>query len=132
MEHVARALRPGGLYVLGLHLTPTTAAPSEDEAWSAQRGHLCVTSSLRLLDRDLEQRVERYATTYDVYTPTKHEQLHDVVAFRTYTLPQMTKLIRSVEAFSVAATFDFAYDLKHPITPDDATEDIVYVLQKIG
>ena len=36
LQCVARSLRPGGLYVLGLHLTPTEVEPIQAESWSAR------------------------------------------------------------------------------------------------
>ena len=52
LECVVHALRPGGIYVLGLHLTPTTGTPIEEESWSARRGNLAVLSRMWVTDRE--------------------------------------------------------------------------------
>ena len=127
---VAATLASGGIYVLGLHLSPAEGTTTDGESWSARRGHLCVNSSLHCIDRDLEQRVERYRMTYDVYTPTRNFQLVDEVAFRTYTAAQMAELIASVKDFAVVETYDFSYGVDQPIEIDERTEDVVYVLRK--
>jgi SAM-dependent methyltransferase len=127
---MAESLRQGGIYVLGLHLTPTTVEPSEEESWSAARGNLCVNTRLWTIERDLAERLERFSMTYDVYTPTRSFQIRDSIAFRTYTAPQMEHLIDSIDDFEIAEVYDFAYDIDRPIAVDNATEDVVYVLRK--
>ena len=127
---VANCLRPGGLYVLGLHLTPTRCSPTEEESWSSARGNLCVNSRLWTTHRDLKQRKETFSMTFDVYTPTKSFRIEDVISFRTYTATEMAKLIASIGSFEIAETYDFAYNIARPISVNSKTEDVVYVLQK--
>ncbi len=127
---VAQSLRKGGLYVLGLHLTPTAVEPMEEESWSARRGHLAVTTHLRTVDRDLRRRTERFRMTYDVHTPTRRLRIEDEVVFRTYTRPQMLRLLDEEGSFEIAALHDFAYRIDETIEWDDTTEDVVLVLRK--
>lgn len=127
---VVRALAKGGLYLLGLHLTPTVGDPIDREEWSARRGNLAVVSSMWSGAIDRRRRVERVGMTFDVYTPTRHQRIVDEMDYRTYTAPQMRRLLRKVPELEVAATFDFAYEIDRPITVDPATEDVVFVLRK--
>lgn len=127
---VANCLRKGGLYVLGLHLTPTSRAPSEEESWSASRGNLCVNTRLWTTARELKKRHETFSMTFDIYTPTKSFRIEDTISFRTYTAPEMARLIKSVGDFEIAATYDFSYDIKRPIKVNGSTEDVVYILKK--
>ncbi len=130
LEMVAQALRKGGVYVLGLHLTPTRGEPTEEESWSARRGHLLVNTRLWTRQRDLRRRRERCGMIYDVYTPTRHLRLTDEVEFRTYTWPQMRRLISAVPALEIAAIHDFAYDLEESTVIQATTEDVVFVLRR--
>lgn len=127
---VAASLRKGGVYVLGLHLTPTTAESSDEESWSASRGNLCVNTRLWSNGRDMDNRLESFSMTFDIYTPTKSFRISDTIAFRTYTAADMDQLIASVPSLEIAATYDFAYNLDKPITIDSDTEDVVYILRK--
>jgi hypothetical protein len=127
---VANCLRRGGLYVLGLHLTPTTCSPSEEESWSAARGNLCVNTRLWTTHRDLKLRQETFSMTFDIYTPTKSFRIEDSISFRTHTASEMAKLINSIGSLEIAATYDFAYDINQPISVDTQTEDVVYILRK--
>jgi SAM-dependent methyltransferase len=127
---VAQALRPGGLYVLGLHLTPTRGKPITEECWSARRGHLAVNTRMYLIGRDRPRRQERYRIHYDVYTPTRQMRLIDEVVFRTYTWRQFQTLLKRVPELEIAAIHDFLYDTAVPVEIDATSEDVVFVLRK--
>jgi SAM-dependent methyltransferase len=127
---VARALAKGGIYVLGLHLTPTRGDRVEQESWSARRGNLAVISSLWSDKLDLRARNEEVCVTFDVYTPTRRLRITDRMNHRTYTARQMQRLLQKVSSFDVVATYDFLYELDSPITIGPETEDVVYVLRK--
>ena len=127
---VARALRKGGLYVLGLHLTPTKGKRIDREEWSARRGNLAVVSKLWTDRIDLKKRVERIGMTFDVSTPTKQFRIADEMEHRTYTAGQMQRLLASVPELEVIETYDFVYDIDDPITVGPKTEDVVFVLRK--
>jgi len=127
---VAQSLKPGGLYVLGLHLTPTAIQPMQEESWSARRGNLSVLSRLWVIDCDLKRRCESVGMSFDVYTPTKQFRIEDEICFRTYTCKQLEKLLKTVPEFELTAVYDFGYDVEQPIEIGPATEDVVYVLRK--
>lgn len=127
---VADALTKGGLYVLGLHLTPANYEVSESEFWSARRGHLEINSKMVSLWIDRRKRQERVKFEFDVYTPTRQFRLSDEFSFRTYTLPQFHALLAQSPSLEIAETYDFAYKINDPIVPNDTTEDVVFVLRK--
>jgi SAM-dependent methyltransferase len=130
LQCVARALRKGGIYVLGLHLTPTSVEPMQEESWAARRGNLAVLSRLWVTDCDTRKRKESVGMSFDVYTPTKQFRIEDRVVFRTYSASQMKALIAEVKELELAETYDFGYDINGPIEVTTATEDVVYVLRK--
>ncbi|OYW18190.1 MAG: hypothetical protein B7Z55_11090 [Planctomycetales bacterium 12-60-4] len=127
---IAECLNKGGLYLLGLHLTPKTAQKCTEERWSASRGALTVNSCLWSIETNLQARNERIGMTYDVYTPTKQFRIQDETSFRTYSREQMQRLIDVTPQLELVDTYDFRYDVEWPIDIDDATEDVVYVLKK--
>ncbi len=127
---VAAALARGGIYVLGLHLTPTGPIHCEEESWSARRGHLAVNTNLWSIEIDRRRRRERVGMAVDVYTPRRQFRLLEEMDFRIYTARQFRRLLGSVGAFEVAETYDFAYRIDHPVEVDGTTEDVVFVLRK--
>lgn len=129
LELMAASLKPGGVYVLGLHLTPTRGAPQDEERWAARRGHLAVTARLWTKERDHRRRLERCGTEYDVFTPTRRFRLVGDMTFRMYTWGQFRRLLRQVPAFELVAVHDFSYNLDEPIRVTAGTEDAVFVLR---
>jgi SAM-dependent methyltransferase len=129
LQAMADCLRPGGIYVLGLHLTPTSVEPMQQESWSARRGNLAVLSRLWVIDCNPRKRREEVAMSFDVYTPTKQFRIEDRVVFRTYTAAQMKTLIEN-SPLEIVETYDFSYDINASVEVTTATEDVVYVLRK--
>lgn len=130
LQCMARAIATGGLYVVGLHLTPTQGRPMSEESWSARRGHLAVSTRLWTIERNPRRRRERCGMTCDVYTPTRSFRLVQEIDFRTYTAAQFARLLKSVPAWEVAETYDFAYRRDRPVRVRPDTEDVVYVLRR--
>jgi len=130
LRRIAAALRPGGIYALGLHLTPTEGTPLEEESWSARRGHLGINTYLKTFDLDLRKRTERCQMTMDVYTPRQSFQIVDELVFRTYTRRQLTRLLAAVSELELTAIFDFTYRVSEPVEIGDDTQDVVLVLRK--
>ena len=130
LRAVSAALRVGGLYVLALHLTPTRGMATEEECWSARRGHLAVNARLWTRYHDRHRRLEQCGMTYDVYTPTRHIRLTDAVVFRTYTWSQFRQLLQKIPAFEIAAVHDFSYNLDTSIRIGARTEDVVFILRR--
>lgn len=127
---VAESLNKGGLYILGMHLTPTDDDWEGEEEWHARRGNLSVISRLWTTGFDRKTRMETLNLTFDVRTPTKHFTLRDQMYYRTYTRFQIKAFFKKVPAFELCETYDFCYDIDDPITIDEKTEDVVFVLRK--
>jgi SAM-dependent methyltransferase len=129
LECMAQAVRPGGIYVLGLHLTPTRGEAIEEEAWNARRGHLTVNTSMWTIERNLRKRQERCGMTVDVYKPTENFRIEDELVFRTYTAPQLQQTLAAVPQWQIEAIFDFSYNINRPVEIDEETEDVVLILR---
>ena len=127
---MAAALRKGGVYVLGLHLTPTEGEPLTEESWSARRGHLCINTHLQTFEVDRPGRMELCRMTMDVYSPTQQFQIVDELRFRTYTLPQLRRLLAEVPELELVEVFDFRYSLDETTIMDAATQDVVLILRR--
>ena len=130
LQCMADALAKGGLYILGLHLTPTDDDWEGEEEWHARRGSLSVISQLWTTGFDREQRMEQLNMSFDIRTPTKHFTLVDVMNYRTYTRFEMDSLLKSIPAFELLETYDFCYEIDEPVVIDENTEDVVFVLRK--
>lgn len=130
MRVMADAVAPGGLYVLGLHLTPSEPAEIVEESWTAARGPLKIRSKMWLVDRPAP-RIETYRMKYQVTKPNGREVLEDQFNFLTYNVQQVLDLFAAEPRWEIAAIFDFAYDIQQPVELTDATEDVVFVLRRV-
>ena len=126
---VADALKTGGLYILGLHLTPEDDDWEGEETWHARRGQLSIISDMRTTAFDRAARMETLGMTFDVRTPTRRFLMRDEMKYRTYTRREMTELL-DAGPFEALETYDFCYEIDDPIIVDAETEDVVYVLRK--
>ena len=130
LQCVARALRRGGLFVLGLHLTPRGVPATSEERWSARRGNLGVNTRLWTTRRDLRRRREWCRMLLTVYTPRRSFRIQDEIVFRSYTWRQFRRLLAAVDRLELVETYDFTYDVGRPVKVDDTSEDVMFVLRK--
>lgn len=130
LKCMGKAIREGGLYLLGVHLTPSEAVPSETESWSARRGHLAINTHMWTKKRDTRNRVERFGIQFDIHRPSGSFRILDELVLRSYTPGQMNQLIKKSQCWEVLETYSFAYDLEEPIEVDGTSEDVVYVLRR--
>ncbi len=130
LESMARAVRPGGLYILGLHVFPPGTEEEGTERWSATRGQTRITVTLKADNFNARKRQERIRISVRLRSPKKDMRLRDEFLFRTYTARQLRRLIRSVPAWELAAVFDFWYDIDEPLELNDEIADTVCVLRR--
>jgi SAM-dependent methyltransferase len=130
LKCMSNALAKGGLYILGLHLLPTSGPTCGEEAWSARRGNLAVNSYMWSKKIDKRNRMEHLGMTIDIYTPTSRKQIVDHMEYRTYTKKQFEKLLSTVPEFEIAGLHDFAYETDYQIELNAKTEDAVFILRK--
>ena len=131
LDAMADAVRPGGIYLLGLHLTPKRGPQTDEESWSARRGNLVVNTHMWPRDKDRRNRVERYNIRFDVYQPSGHSRIEDCLELRSYTADQFQTLVDRCPRWRVEEAYDFRYSVDDPIEIDATTEDVVYVLKRV-
>jgi SAM-dependent methyltransferase len=130
LECMAAALRPGGIYVLGLHLLPLDVDLESCERWTARHGRVKLTATLRVLAASRRKRLEQLRLSMLVRTGTKVVRLRSEFALRMYTAKQFRKLLASVPAFTLGDVFDFWYEIDRPRRLDDEMTDTVVILQR--
>ncbi|MFO0942704.1 MAG: methyltransferase domain-containing protein [Pirellulales bacterium] len=129
---MAKAIRLGGIYALGFHLTPTHAEPDDEESWSARRGQLMINTQMWPVSKDKKKRLECFGIRFDIYTPTDTMKINDVLRLRSYTAKQFQSLVDSVsDLWEPVEHFDFGYDIKSPIKIDGTTQDVITIFKRI-
>ena len=127
LASVARALRPGGLYALGLELTPTVL---RDSRRLVTRGRVTVISRLIRRSVDMKRRVERRDLEVDVHTPTRWRRIKDTLVLRTYSAEQLQQLVRGERRLELVRTLDVDRPVRVPPPIGPATERAVFLLRR--
>lgn len=130
LECVARTLRKGGVYVLGLHLTDYKNTARLRERWVCERKGTHVVCNTQTWPAEQRKRTEQVRTRLRITESGAEKTLETNWTFRTYSAPQLRRLIQSVPALEHVATFDFNYDIDDPIELADGLFDCVVVLRK--
>lgn len=130
LECVAASLRPGGIYILGLHLLPLDVSDVCVERWSARHGSTRVTVTLRVVATDRRRRIEMIRILMRVRTGSRELRLRTQFPFRMYTAGQFRRLLASVPQYELCDVYDFWYEIDHPLELNDEISDTVFVLRK--
>ncbi len=130
LECIAESVRPGGIYVLGLHLLPLGIDKEDTERWTQRRGDTKVTVTLRGLRTDLRHRFEKLQVHMLVRRRSKELCLWHEFQFRTYTAGQFRRLLDSVPSLELCDVYDFRYDIKQPFALNDEMAYSVFVLRR--
>jgi SAM-dependent methyltransferase len=137
LQSVAAAMRPGGIYILGLHLFPSDLTPEEEaeeigssERWTCTHAGTRVTATLRVLAMDRAKRIEQLRISLRVRNKSKDMRIRHEFPLRMYTAANLRRLLKSVPAWEVADVFDFWYDIEDPLKLNNEIQDTLLVLRR--
>jgi hypothetical protein len=127
LQHIARHLKENAIYVLGLHLLPSSGFTKKVHRWQGNRGKLTVHSCITVLDVDRRKREEILHYTLRV----RNKKYRSIYRLRTYTFTQFQNLLRKAGCFKIMSVHDLDYDLNKLKQINNDSEDIVCILKKI-
>lgn len=130
LQRVAAALKPGAIFVLGVHLTDYSSEKEEHERWVAERDGIKVTCNTHTWPADRKKRLEDLRTRLTIQDHGRRHVQETRWQFRTYSAAQMRTLLAKVPAFELMACYDFTYDFLSPRELDDSYSDVVLILKK--
>lgn len=130
LECVARALVPGGVFVLGFHLSDYARTSASQERWVATRRGTTVTCTTRVAPANRRKRLEDVRTRLSVVRAGGVIRTETCWRFRTYDAREARRLIASVPELESVALYDFHYEADRPRSIDDGILDCVFVLRK--
>ncbi len=130
LTRVAEHLAPGGIYVLGFHLSDYDERARVRERWVAVRGGERIVCNIQSWPPDRRTRLETVRSRLRVERPAGELRSETTWRFRTYDAAQARRLIASVPALEHVATYDFTYDLGAPRELDDSQLDCVLILRR--
>jgi len=130
LESVACSLRPGGIYILGLHLLPLGGNKEDSECWTQRRCETKVTVTLRLLRTDRRRRIEDVQVCLVACRRSKELRLQHAFQLRTYTPRQFRRLLDSVPSLELCDVYDLRYDIEQPLALNDEAAYTLFVLKR--
>lgn len=127
-------LRPGGVFVLGLHLAEYGHDEAVTERWRVKRDGVTVSCNIKTWPADRKTRTEkmrsRITARYDDGSPARRYET--CWRFRTYSPSQLRSLIRKEPRFKHVATYTFHHDIGRPTALDSDDLGVVLVLRREG
>ncbi len=132
LQSVADHLRPGGLYILGLHILPPDVEESCVERWTATHAQTKVHVTLRVIEFMRRKRLEQIRVTIKADKPGETIKLRTEFPLRLYTAPQILATLATVSDFEIASVHDFNYEIDEPVEVDEDSIDTIFVLRKVG
>ena len=130
LKCVAANLRPGGIYILGLHLLPTGGDFYGSEKWKAKEGRTNISYSLTVVDSMPKERHERLKITMTIKTGKKVVRVSDHFTLRLYNYRNIKTLFAQVPELVLRDVYDFWYEIDEPQKLDGNIADSVFILQK--
>ena len=130
LECIARSLRPGGIYVLGLHLLPLGGDKEQSECWTQRRCETKVTVTLRFQRIDRRHRIEDARVCLMARRRSNELSLQHAFQLRTYSPRQFLRLLDSVPSLELCDVYDFRHDIEQPSALNDEATYTVFVLKR--
>ncbi|MEM1211749.1 MAG: class I SAM-dependent methyltransferase [Planctomycetota bacterium] len=132
LREAADWLAPGGVYVLGLHLTDYTDRETQVERWRATRDGVRVDCTIKSWPADRTTRLERVRSRLTVQgegidSVKRYESCWD---FRTYGITQLRSLLRSEPRLRHVATYTFHHEIERRVRLGGEDLGVVLVLRR--
>ena len=128
LKCVARALRPGGIYIVGLHPYSSGTRTPYTQKWIAHRGRTEVAATLRALRIDRHRRLEKLRIELAVREARNKFRLRHEFYYRTYTLKQFQQLLRT-SGFELCGMYDFRLGVDQTDRIIDEVPYVVFVVR---
>lgn len=130
LHRVADVVKPGGIYVLGVHLTDYSRTQDEHERWVGERKGVKVVCNIHSWPADKKTRLEKVRSRLRITKGKKTETQETTWHFRTYNAKQMRALLKKEPRFELVACHDFTHLLENTRKLDDEYSDVVLVLRR--
>ncbi len=130
LQRIAAALRPGGIFVLGLHLSEYHRTQPDHERWVASRDGINVVCNTRTWPAKPRTRLENLRTRLRVTQAGQTHTQETQWQFRTYDARQLQALLRKVPELERVACHDFTHEAGTEFRLDGRHLDVVLVLRR--
>lgn len=131
LRGISEVLLPGGILVLGLHLTDYANTTWDHERWEESRRGIHVVCNTRVWAADRKKRLEPVRNRLRVEQGSATKAQETRWHFRTYDAAQLRQTLRyGAPNLEIVKVFDFTYDLNEPRVLNDDYSDVLLVMRK--
>lgn len=133
LKAVANSVRPGGIYVIGLHLFPPDADEEDEEEWPFSNDQIDGLMQLEVADCRRDTRLEtlRFTMTVTDRETQQTKQFTSDYRMRLYEATHIQSLLSAATDWELLDVYDFWYDLSEPLELTDELGDTVLVLRRL-
>ncbi len=128
---VAKHLKPGGVFVLSLHLLPPDGDLWGTERWSAKQGEMKVSYALTVVETSMKTRLEKLRISMLVKEKDESFRLSDHITLRIYTAKQLKSLLAKATQFKLIGVHDFWCEIESVQKLNSEAVDTVLILQRV-
>jgi SAM-dependent methyltransferase len=130
LQRMADVVKPGGLYVLGVHLTDYKTAAEDHERWVGERKGVKVVCNIHSWPANSKTRREKVRSRLRVVEKGETKVQETTWDFRTYSAMEMKALLATEPRFELVQCYDFTHNFEQTRKLDDEYSDIVLVLRR--
>lgn len=128
---VAEHLKPGGVFVLSLHLLPRGGDLWGTERWTAKTDDMSIYYALTVVETSMKTRLEKLRISMLVKKKEESFRLADHITLRIYTVDQLKSLLAKCPKLKIAGVHDFWYDIESTQKLNSNACDTILVLQRV-
>lgn len=128
---VAKHLKPGGVFVLSLHLLPPDGDLWGTERWTAKDEDKTVYYALTVVETSMKTRLEKLRISMLVKKKEGSFRLSDHITLRIYTAKQLKSLLAKATQFKLIGVHDFWCDIESVQKLNGEAIDTVLILQRV-
>ncbi|AMV32343.1 Cypemycin methyltransferase [Pirellula sp. SH-Sr6A] len=128
---VADHLKPGGVFVLSLHLLPRGGDLWGTERWTAKTDDMSIYYALTVVETSMKTRLEKLRISMLVKKKEESFRLADHITLRIYTVDQLKSLLAKCPKLKIAGVHDFWYDIDSTQKLNSNACDTILVLQRV-
>ena len=128
---VAKHLKPGGVFVLSLHLLPPDGDLWGTERWAAKDEDKTVYYALTVVETSMKTRLEKLRISMLVKEKEGSFRLSDHITLRIYTAKQLKSLLAKATQFKLIGVHDFWCDIESVQKLNGEAIDTVLILQRV-
>ncbi|KAA5543663.1 methyltransferase domain-containing protein [Roseiconus nitratireducens] len=132
LRSMGDAIRPGGLYILGMHLIPEEEYEAVVERFKMRQGGTTLWTTISVPETDPKKRLETLRVVLKAVRASGETiRIRSEFPLRLYTPTQLKRLLKKVDdRFEIVRSFDFSYDIDDPLPLDKELIEALVVLRR--